>query len=128
MADVRSAPSAVGIAMPGIWDRQTGVMQRALNLPRLEGTDVVRLFERALRRPVRVETDVNAAGWAQWRAIRPCPLRFVYLSIGTGVGGSVILDGQLLRHTRGGAGHLGHLIVDTAADACAVPLWCPRLP
>jgi len=117
LAGADSAPSAIGIALPGIWDRQTGVMRRALNLPRLEGTDVVRLFERALGRPVLVESDVNAAGWAQWRASQPRPQRFVYLSIGTGVGGSVILDGQLLRHTRGGAGHFGHLIVNTASDA-----------
>jgi glucokinase len=109
--------SAIGVAVPGIWDRQTGVMQQALNLPRLAGTNVVQLFERALGQPVAVETDVAAAGWAQWQAARPRPRRFVYLSLGTGVGGSAILDERLVRHTRGGGGHFGHLIVDTSPDA-----------
>ncbi len=109
--------SAVGVAVPGIWDRQTGLMQQALNLPHLEGVNLRQLFARAFGRPVLVESDVNAAGWAQWHATEPRPERFVYLSIGTGVGGSVILGGQIVRHSRGGAGHFGHLIVDTSPDA-----------
>ncbi len=112
-----AAPAAVGVAVPGIWDRQTGIMQRALNLPKLEGINVVQLLEQALERPVWVEIDVNAAAWAQWHALQPTPARFIYLSLGTGVGGGVILDGQLVRHTHGGPGHFGHLIVDTSADA-----------
>jgi len=107
----------IGVALPGIRDAETGVMQRAVNLPRLEGVNVRELFERALHRPVYLETDVNAAGWAQGRATAPPPRRFVYLSLGTGVGGCVILDGEIVRHTHGGAGHFGHLVVDTAPDA-----------
>jgi predicted NBD/HSP70 family sugar kinase len=64
-----------------------------------------------------VETDANAAGWAQWHALDPRPQRFVYLTLGTGVGGCVILDGAIVRHTHDGPGHLGHSIVDTARDA-----------
>jgi glucokinase len=41
----------------------------------------------------------------------------VYLAIGTGVGGCVVLDGQIVRHTHGGSGHLGHLVVDTSSRA-----------
>lgn len=109
--------SAVCVALPGIWDRQTGIMQQAVNLPRLEGVNIQQLFEEALTCPVLVETDVNAAAWGQWRRLCSNPQRFVYLSLGTGVGGAVILDGKLLRHTHGGAGHFGFLIVDTAPDA-----------
>ncbi len=113
----QGAPSAVGVAVPGIWDRETGIMQRAINLPQLEGRNIRQLFADALGRAVFVESDVNAAAWAQWHALKPRPRRFVYVSIGTGVGGSAILDGQILHHTHGGAGHFGHLIVDTGADA-----------
>jgi predicted NBD/HSP70 family sugar kinase len=108
-----------GVAIPGIWDRETGVLRRAVNLPRLEGRNLLTLFADALGRPVHLETDVNAAGWAQWRSRVPRASRFVYLSIGTGVGGSVILDGQIVRHTNGGAGHFGFLIVDTDPGAPA---------
>lgn len=107
----------IGVALPGIRDAETDVMKRAVNLPRLEGINVRKLFERALHRPVYLEVDVNAAGWAQWRASTPLPRRFAYLSLGTGVGGCVILDGEIVQHTHGGAGHFGHLVVDTAPDA-----------
>lgn len=110
-------PGPAGVAMPGIWDRRTGVLRRAVNLPRLEGRNLHELFSAALGRPVVLEIDVNAAGWAQWHHRRPRVARFVYLSVGTGVGGCVVLDGHLVQHTNGGAGHFGFLIVDTAADA-----------
>jgi len=108
-----------GVALPGLWDRATGVMERAVNVPLLEGRDLRSYFATVLRRPVFVETDVIAAAWAQWQALTPRPARFLYLSLGTGVGGCVILDGQIVRHTHEGAGHFGFLIVDTAPDAPA---------
>lgn len=108
--------AGVGVAVPGIWDRMTGVMRRAVNLPALEGVNIRDLFTQALERTVVIETDVNAATWAQWRATTPTVERFVYLSLGTGVGGGVVLDGELVRHTNGGPGHLGFLIVEPDAQ------------
>lgn len=118
-AQARRTPTAVGVALPGVWDRQTGVVQRAVNLPKLEGVNVREMFERALGRRVYLDTDVNAAAWGQWHRMDPRPRRLVYLALGTGIGGSVILDGQIVRHTHGGAGHFGFLIVDTSPDAPA---------
>lgn len=111
--------TTVGVALPGVWDPDTGVMKKAVNLPKLEGVSLPDLFRRATGHPVRLEADVNAAAWGQWRSMRPQPQRLVYVSLGTGVGGAVVLDGQLIRHTRGGAGHFGFLIVDTSPGAPA---------
>lgn len=110
-------PVAVGVGLPGIFNRRTGVVQRAVNLPKLEGVNVRRLLQDALGLRVLLDTDVNAAGWAQWRRFSPQPRRFIYLTLGTGVGGCVILNGRIVRHTHDGPGHLGFLIVDTADDA-----------
>ncbi len=107
----------VGVVLPGVRDPATGILQRALNLPGLGRVNVREYLAEAIGHPVFVESDVNAAGWAQWHHRNPRPARFAYLSLGTGVGGSVILDGELVRHTRGGAGHFGFLVVDTAPDA-----------
>ena len=110
-------PEVAGVALPGVWDRDTGIMRKAVNLPRLEGINIERLFSAALGRPVLLEADTNAGVWGQWRRLEPRPERLVYISLGTGVGGSVILDGHIVRHTRGGAGHFGFLIVDTSPGA-----------
>lgn len=119
IAHADTTPERAGVALPGVWDPQTGVMKRAVNLPRLEGVNLYELFHAALGRNPRLEADVNAGVWGQWRVMQPRPTRLVYLSLGTGVGGSAIFDGQIVRHTRGGAGHFGFLIVDTSPDAPA---------
>lgn len=124
-AHAAATTNRIGIGLPGVREPHTQVMLRAVNLPRLEGVDVRDLFQRRLKCPVSLDTDVNAAGFAQWRsaasldtaAHAPLPNRFVYLSLGTGVGGCVILDGHIVRHTRGGPGHLGHLVVDSSRTA-----------
>lgn len=108
----------VGVALPGIWNRRTGIMERAVNLPALEGVNLFEFLEAACGLAATVENDVVAAGFAQYQAAGR-PARFAYLSIGTGVAACVILQGEILRHTRGGPGHFGHLMVDTAADAPA---------
>lgn len=114
----------VGIAIPGIWERSSGIMRTAVNLPRLVGVNIREFFETTLQRNAVIDTDVNAAAWAQWRQLNPSPARFAYLSLGTGVGGAVILDGQLVRHTNGGAGHFGFLIVNPA-DTQQTPHYVP---
>lgn len=73
-------------------------------------TDVLGMFQRALGVPVRLDTDVNAAalGEYRWGAARELPT-FVYLTIGTGIGGGVMIDGAMLH----GLLHpeLGHMLV-----------------
>lgn len=103
----------IGVACPGVWNRATGVMEWAVNLPALVGQRLPDLFRAALGRPVALDNDVNAAALAQWHAAGR-PARWVYLSIGTGVGGAAILDGEIVRHTHGGAGHFGFVLIDPA--------------
>lgn len=109
--------SIAGVALPGIRAPDPNVMHRAVHLPRLEGVNVGELFADALGVPVTLESDVLAAGYGQWTAESNRPERFLYLSLGTGVGGCVIVDGRLVRHTNGAAGHFGFMVVDTAPDA-----------
>ncbi|TWT45454.1 N-acetyl-D-glucosamine kinase [Phycisphaerae bacterium RAS1] len=111
---------AIGVALPGLRD-ESDTLVRAVNLPKLEGTALPAFFKSCLGRDVRIETDVIAAGLAQWRCAAEKDgaraARLLYLSLGTGVGGCVLIDGRPLRHTHGGAGSLGHVVVDTADDA-----------
>lgn len=100
----------VGVALPGLRSDDGRRLLRAVNLPALEGLDVHEFFAGALRKDVLIESDANAAAWAQWHALGR-PARLLYLSVGTGVGGGVVLDGVLVRHTHGGAGHFGFLPV-----------------
>ena len=111
---VAAKPGAVGVGLPGIWDRGTGVMRKAVNLPGLVGVNLRDYFAACCGRPPFLDSDVNCAAWAQFRATPQASARqrVIYLSLGTGVGGAVILEGELQRHTNGGGGHFGFLCLE----------------
>lgn len=115
-------PGYLGVGVPGVFDARRGVVRRAVNLPWLENFPLRARLEGILRarRPLVIESDVNAATWAQWNACEG-PRRFAYLAIGTGVGGGVTIDGEIIRHTNGGAGHFGFLLTDPRLEAPALP-------
>lgn len=107
----------LGVALPGAYDANTGVVLRAVNLPGLEGFALRDRLQTTFARPVSIHSDAVCAGWAQWQRIAPPPARFAYFSVGTGIGACVILDGAIIRHTRGGPGHLGHLAIESGPAA-----------
>lgn len=76
-------------------------------------------LEEALSRPIVLENDANAAGWAEYRfgAGQGSP-SFIMLTLGTGVGGSIIEQGRLLTGAFGTAGELGHLVVEPDGARC----------
>lgn len=112
-----TTPDLGGAGVPGVRDADGVTLRYAVNLPRLEGSDLRRLFADATGCPIVIESDANAAALGQWRAHAQRPARFVYLALGTGVGGGVVLDGGIVRHTNGGPGHFGFLLVDTGPEA-----------
>ncbi len=107
----------LGVALPGAYDAETGVVLKAVNLPGLQGFALRDRLRTHFGRPVHIHSDAVCAGWAQWQRIAPPPARFAYLSVGTGIGACVILDGAIVRHTRGGPGHLGHLAIESGPAA-----------
>jgi glucokinase len=64
-----------------------------------------------------METDVAAAAWGEYTGGPWGPGRLVFVTVGTGIGAAAILDDKIVRHTHGGAGHLGQMIVDSSEDA-----------
>lgn len=74
---------------------------------------------KAVQLPVVVENDANAAAWAEWRfgAGRGEP-RLVCVTLGTGIGGGIVLDGQVQRGRHGMAGEFGHMVVVPGGHRC----------
>ncbi len=108
---------AIGLAVPGALSPDRSMILRAVNLRFLENVPLRdRLAERLGRRVV-LDTDVGAAAWGEYARCPVRPARFVFLAIGTGIGAAAILDGRPVRHTHGGAGHIGQMVVDSSPDA-----------
>ncbi len=111
------APEAIGVGVPGILEPGRTAVVKAVNLPFIEGLPLRdRLVERTGQETI-VDCDTVTAGWGEFCVREKRPRRFAYLCIGTGVGGAVIIDGEIVRHTHHSAGHLGHLACDTSDEA-----------
>jgi len=115
IADVmEEGVASLGFGVPVNLDRVTGRGYRATNLP-LHDIDLGARFRERFRLPVGVENDGNAAALAEWRlgAGRGAS-NLVMLTLGTGVGGGLVLDGRLYR----GWAELGHVVVLAGGPPC----------
>jgi glucokinase len=119
------AIQAVGIGCGGPLDAQRGILIAPPHLPGWRNVHVGELAARAYQRPVTLENDATAAaaGEHRWGAGAGVS-NMVYLTISTGVGGGVVIDGSLYRGSMGNGGELGHVTVDWHGRRCR---GCGRL-
>jgi glucokinase len=112
---------AIGVSAPGPSDPTTGIVSYPPNLPGWQEVPIARVLGDAFGVPVRLENDANAAALAEWRFGAGRGARdLAYLTMSTGVGGGLILDGRLYRGAFGGAGEFGHIpIVAPGGLDCA---------
>lgn len=110
--------AGIALAVPGLVDA-AGVLRRTPNLPRWPGAAAADLIGHMLNEPVvAVENEANLAALAEhWYG--GAPADFLHVSGEIGVGGGLILGGELFRGVRGYAGELGHVSVDPAGPRCA---------
>jgi len=104
----------VGIATAGIVNTETGeVIGSTGNLPGWAGTPIKKVIESRTGLPVHVDNDANAAAYGEVRALglkeKAC---VVAVTLGTGIGGGIILKGELYRGAHYAAGEIGHLRVN----------------
>lgn len=108
----------VGVAMAGFIDAAQSSVIYGTNFG-WKNYPLKQEIEAKLDIPVIIENDANAAGWAEYRYGAGRGYRhMVMLTLGTGVGGAVIVDGRMLRGGFGVAGELGHLRVVPNGVAC----------
>lgn len=110
--------AAVGFGLPSQVDQRHGRVLNSVNIP-LADLDFVAEMERRLGVPVAVDNDANVACLAEVRvgAARGCS-HVVMLTLGTGVGGGLVLDGKLYRGATGTGAELGHVTVDEDGPPC----------
>ena len=108
----------VGVGIAGLVDLE-GVVRYAPNLP-LRDVALRALLQKELQTRVTLDNDANAAAWAEFRVgtARDAPSGLLMLTLGTGVGGAVVLDGRLMRGAHGLAGELGHIVLVEGGRQC----------
>lgn len=109
----------VGIGCPGPLDLDAGVVVETPNLG-WDGYPIRDRISDALDLPAALDNDANCATYGEWwmgagRGVRS----LVGLTLGTGIGGGIILDGKLVRGASGSAGEVGHMTIDLHGRRCA---------
>ena len=123
-AELRSAlqahpeARAAGLGIPCTIDQERGLAISAVNLPIVD-VPIRDLMSERLGIPVLIDNDGNAAALAEhrWGAARGAR-NAVLLTIGTGIGGGLIIDGKVYRGTTGAGAELGHMLIDTDGPPC----------
>lgn len=111
--------AAVGICSPGPCDIDAGVIRWGPNLPGWRDVPICRYLEERLGVPARLENDANAAAVGEhvYGAGRGCR-HLIYITVSTGIGGGLIIDGRLYRGATGVAGELGHMTIEPDGPVC----------
>jgi len=109
----------IGVGSPGSVDLDGGTVKYPPNFP---GWTVVRLGEALHKKfhlPIEVDNDANAAAIGEARFGAGVDYKdFIMITLGTGVGGGLILDGKIYRGPFGGAGEIGHITIDYNGPLC----------
>lgn len=111
--------AGIGICVTGPLDSRTGVVFESPNLPEWNDIPLRRIFEEYYNLPIFIENDANAAALGEYvfGAGRGCK-DLVYITVSTGIGGGVIVDGKLMTGTSGAAAELGHITIDRNGERC----------
>jgi glucokinase len=116
--DARPDAKAVGLGIPATIDHDTGVAVSAVNLP-LADLPIRDLVSERVGLPVFVDNDANVAALAEFLfgAAQGKP-NTVMLTVGTGIGGGLILGGEVYRGATGAGAELGHMVIQADGPPC----------
>jgi glucokinase len=111
--------TAVGVGAPGVIRMDTGVVVKSPNFPDWNNLPLRDELEKALHLPVIIENDANAAALGeQWRGAGRGINSMILLTLGTGVGGGIVIDNKIWQGADGMAGEIGHMTLVPDGRQC----------
>ncbi|HEV2706654.1 MAG TPA: ROK family protein [Pyrinomonadaceae bacterium] len=112
--------SALGLGVPGLVSPSTGNVVISTDMPSLVRGGMQEDLARATGLPVLMENDANAAAFGEYAVGAGRGSRnMFYITIGTGIGGALVLDGRLWKGASGFAGEIGHITITPEGVECA---------
>ena len=101
---------AIGVSCGGPLDSKLGIIQSPPNLPGWDNIPIVKLLEKEFKAPAFLMNDANACALAEWKfGAGKDTENMIFLTMGTGLGGGLILNGKLYEGASGMAGEIGHI-------------------
>jgi len=111
--------AAIGIGAPGLSNPETGILYTSPNLPGWKDVPLRDIIEKEMGKKAFLINDANAAaiGELYFGAGRGAR-NLIYVTISTGIGGGIIIDGEIYAGATGMAGELGHMVIDDEGPVC----------
>ncbi len=114
-----AAPEALGVSFGGPVEADGRTVRLSMHIPGWEGQPLAERLERALGLPAAVANDGDAAALAEHRFGAGRGVRnLLYLTVSTGIGGGLVVDGRLYRGERAWAGEIGHMLLKPDGPPC----------
>lgn len=108
-----------GFGIPGAIALDLGIISQSPNLPGWENFDIRSRLQKGLHMPIFIENDANAFALGEgWLGAARGVKEFCCLTLGTGVGGGIVLNGDIWHGTEGKAGEIGHMVIDVDGPPC----------
>jgi glucokinase len=112
--------AAMGVGSPGPLSTRERIVYSAPNLPGWKNVPVTEILSKKLNCPVVLENDANAAAYAEnWVGAGREASSMIMLTLGTGIGGGVVLNGEVWHGRDDAAGELGHMSINFNGPRCA---------
>ncbi len=110
---------AIGLGAPGLSNPETGILFTSPNLPGWQDVPLRDIIEKELGKKTFLINDANAAALGEFcfgagQGVR----HFIYITISTGIGGGIIIDGKIYTGASGAAGEVGHMTIDDNGPLC----------
>lgn len=111
---------AIGLGVPGPLNFQKGIILNPPNLPALTNTPLKQILSEKFKKPVFLDNDANCALLGEkWQGVAKNHQNVVMLTLGTGIGGGVLIDGKIYRGATGAGAELGHMIIQKDGPVCS---------
>jgi glucokinase len=113
------AVRGIGFGIPGILSFPQGVVHRSPQFPHWKDYPLRKNLSRRLSLPFTLDNDANMAALGEgWRGSAKGKRSYLLLTLGTGIGGGIVIDGRVLRGDSGFGGELGHLVIEREGRPC----------
>lgn len=113
----KSDISSIGIGIPGVCDSVKGTVIFCNNM-NLDGVNLSEEIRKSIDVPVFLNNDANVAALAEYCVINKPMKCFIMVTLGTGVGGGIIIDGKIFSGFNGAAGEIGHIVINDRGEKC----------
>ncbi|MBE6860968.1 MAG: ROK family glucokinase [Ruminococcus sp.] len=109
----------IGVGTPGIANSSTGIIEYSNNLG-FENTPMVKYIQETINKPVFIENDANAAAYGEFVAgAAKGANNAVCITLGTGVGGGIIVDGKIYAGSNFAGAEIGHTVIEVDGAQCS---------